>query len=261
MRRWIVAFGLWIAATAAIAQVGQLPNWPPKSFISGAGGNNCGGTGTIAFDAAWTSGGSGNWAWDTGGSTTTRTFPATTISGSNRELLVAIIDYQGGSTTSVKWNTTEDLTLIAAVAGAVESNTQRTELWGLKNPTTGSHVITVVLPSNPTFAVGAAASYTGVNQTTPIFSSNTGVNNSSATSFSLGTSATGGNNCWLAGTVFTRGGGASAGSGTTLRSSEGDTVGIYDSGGTVSSGTPVLAYTSVGTTWPGAITVALAPTP
>lgn len=235
-----------------------------RSKTAGGGGsNNCGGTGTIAVDTAWASGGA-NWGWDTGGGTTTRTFPAQSIAGSNRELLVGIITYQGETVSSINWNTSEALTKIASVAGAVEGNAQNTELWGLKNPTTGSHVVTVVFASNPTFAAGVAATYTGVNQTTPIFSSNTGVNNSNSAAETLGTAATGGNNCWLAGITFYRpsGGTASAGTGTVVRIGVGDAIANWDSNGTVTAGTPQLAWTaSPAFTWPGKIVVTLAPTP
>ncbi len=256
----LVAIILFAATATAQLLLGAGDGRKPAG---GGGGNDCSGAGTIADDTNWTSGGGGNWAWDTGAGTGTQTFAATSIAGSNRAIVVGIITYQGETVLSVKWNTTEAFTHYKSQAGSVEGNTQNTELWAIANPTSGSHVITVVFNSAPAFATGVANSYTGVNQTAPIFSSAGTVSNVAATSMSLGTAATGGNNCWLVGLTFTRvTGGASAGAGTTLRASQGDNESSFDSGGTVTAGTPALAWTgAAGTLWPGVIVAALAPTP
>ena len=37
MRRWIIAAAVWLGAVSAFAQVGQIPNWPSKTFVSGGG--------------------------------------------------------------------------------------------------------------------------------------------------------------------------------------------------------------------------------
>ncbi len=254
--------GVVLFYTAAAAQLLLGAGDGRKPGGGGGGGNDCSGTGTIAFDAGWCSAvACGNWDWDTGAGTGTQTFAAHTITGSNLAIVVGIATYQGETVTSVKWNTTEAFTFVKSEAGSVESNTQNTEMWVLKNPTSGSHVITVVFNSAPAFAVGVATSYTGVNQTAPIFSQASNHNNSSANSFSLGTAATGGNNCWLTGVAFTRGGGNSAGAGTTQRNSAGDVLTQSDSNATVAAGTPALAYTGSSVTWPGVITAAIAPTP
>ncbi len=255
----LVAVILFSATATAQLLLGAGDGRKPSG---GGGGNDCSGTGTIALDTAWASGG-GSWQWDGGTAGAVYSFPATSITGSNLVLVAGVATYQGETVVGMKWNTTESLTKITSVAGAVESQTQDTELWYLKAPTTGSHKIDVTFSSAPTFAAGVAVSYTGVNQTTPIFSFNTGVNNSTSTAETLGTTATGGNNCWLSGIIFRRAGsGPTAGAGTTARVGQGDDITNWDSNGGVTAGTPQLAWTGgAGTTWPGKIVAAIAPTP
>lgn len=91
-----------------------------------------------------------------------------TISGSNRYLLVAC-SYRTNTphVTGITWNTTENLSLIAGPI-VPSSPAIAIELWGLVNPSTGTHAVAVSWSGNTTRRMTCAASFNNVHQTTPL---------------------------------------------------------------------------------------------
>jgi uncharacterized repeat protein (TIGR01451 family) len=99
------------------------------------------------------------------GSTTSLSWFHGVGSGSNRILIVGV-SYSGGSvTTSTVTYGLTPLTRIGVQSGTFNQN--RTELWYLLAPPTGSSAVAIAV--SPAKEVAACAiSYTGVNQTTPL---------------------------------------------------------------------------------------------
>ncbi len=254
--------GVVLFYTAAVAQL-LLGAGDGRKPAGGGGGNDCSGTGTIAVDTnACADGGCSSWNWSAGVGTDTRTTNTMTVAGSNRVALIGIITFEGETVASVTGSDTGAFTKVTAQTGnSGEGFAQNIEVWRRTAPPTGSYSATVVFNTNPAFAAAILSSYTSVNQSAPLFSFNSGNNNATTNSYSLGTSATGGNNCWVAGYTFNRLASISAGAGTTLRQTQGDSISLWDSGTTVTAGTPALAWTGTSFSMPGAIVVALAPTP
>lgn len=128
-------------------------------------------------------------------------------------------------------------------------------MWRLAGPATGSNAI-LGTGTNTKHKGGASVSYTGVDQTSPIDSSNKG-NNASASTFSVTTTVVG-SNCWLVG-VFESGGTFNAGTGTTERTrAPSDEAFSCDSNGTVATGGQALEGTNAGSGW-GGIVASIAP--
>lgn len=211
----------------------------------------------VAFDASSCSVSPCN-GWNT--SVSTYSFNHT-ISGSDGFLIVNVITYNFGSlvtVSSVKCNGTT-MTKLDSITATLESNNQDTENWYMVNPPTGTCTIQVNLSGTSNYTSANANSYTGVDQTSPIDSHFVTQSTSASASFSISTTV-GGSNEWLTGFAWSRGGIPSAGSGTTLRSTN---PGVYianaDSNGTVSTGSQSLNFTSTSGTWPGGLVVAIKP--
>ena len=153
------------------------------------------------------------------------------------------------------------LTKLNSITAAVESSTQDGELWYLIAPATGSHTIAVTLTGSVSHSASSAMSYTGVDQSSPIDSSNTGQNNSGTATFTLSTTVAK-SNCWLVGGVMARDSGPpAAGTGTTLRGlNSGSWTTGGDSNGTVGTGSQSLVFTHTSGKWPVANIAAICPT-
>src|SRR5580765_6348999 len=145
------------------------------------------------------------------------------LSGNTGNDDITGVDYNGSALTNL---------------GKVQTPSDRyVYLWGLLNPSTGSHTVTVT-NSDVADAViaGQSVSYTGVKQSglPDQATTNTG---SSQTTFSLGVLVLSTANCWLVAAGKNTVGLASAGSNTTARQSTASGLGTFDSNGVVSTGT------------------------
>ncbi len=131
-------------------------------------------------------------------------------------------------------------------------------LFGLINPTSGTHAVLVTQNLvGSTATGGSAVSYTGVLQSGQPDSSNSGTG-SSTTSFPLSTTvmATG---CWLVLGTKSTSGTISGGSGTTARLIATDDLSLLDSNGTVLTGSQTLTANSTASDNFGGVIVSLAP--
>lgn len=176
-----------------------------------------------------------------------------TVTGSDPFLMGTSVGSVGSQNVSaVTWNSTESMS--EPVAGGVICPGDRAmDFWYRAAPTTGTHNL-VTTASGPFSGINAA-SYSGVKQTSPIDSFNSGTA-SSTTSFSLSTTVVA-SGCWLIMSTKVSAVNPSAGSGTTLRQAD---QGIWDSNGTVGTGSQSLSVTSSPTSqnWAGII-VSIAP--
>lgn len=118
-----------------------------------------------------------------------------TVSGTDKFLLVSVRSQVAGGgdvVTGVTYNGTS-MTRINTIRS--ETNNERGYLYYLINPDTGTHDIVVTASSGNLIAGGA--SYTGVDQTSPIDANNTSTQGT-GTSVSLSVTTTT-DNCWLVG--------------------------------------------------------------
>lgn len=142
----------------------------------------------------------------------------------NGYLLVGLV-YQNNtsSPTSVNWNTSETMTLLAGPTTL--ANSERGFIYGLANPTSGSHNVTVAKAADGVFVSYYGVSYSGVKSTGQPDStaSNTG------TTTSLTTTTTSIlDNCWLFGVWRGLGASQAAGANTTLRGTGGGAIIVSD---------------------------------
>lgn len=183
-----------------------------------------------------------------------------TCSGTDRVLLVMSYVYNGtaASATSITYNGVA-LTKADGVASTLESNNQYVELWYLVAPATGANTITINYSASVSNSSGDAISFTGVDQSNPIDSHAASATASTVTSYSQATTVVA-SNCWLAGTIATRNGPATAGAGTTLRQSNSGTYQVNgDSNTTVSTGSQALNWNFSSSAVAGAVTVSIQP--
>jgi len=115
--------------------------------------------------------------------------------------------------------------------------------WYYKSPASGSVTIAVTGTSADTGFVWSA--YSGVDQTNPIDSSNAPAK-TTTTSYTMSTTVVA-TNAWLVGVIGNQSSGGSAGAGTTQRTTQTNGTlggyGVYDSNGTVSTGSQSLVVT------------------
>lgn len=170
----------------------------------------------------------------TAGNSHTQSF--TVGSGSDRVLIVGAMT-QGGSVTGVTYNGVS-MTLLTSqnTTGGMEFSS----IYYLVNPPSGAHNI-VVSATGASYTFAAAADYTGVDQTTPLPTSNTAFSDSTSGSpFSVSLTTTV-DNSWLVG-CFNVNLSTSAGTGTTLRATGDSQRKLYDSNG---AKTPTGSYSLV----------------
>jgi len=133
------------------------------------------------------------------------------------------------------------------------------ELWGLSSPATGSNNIVVSASSGPIYST--AMSHSGTATTGQPDSFNTGFNASNVASLAVSTTVVS-SNCWLIGLACgDNGNNPSAGSGTTLRSTIATDayIALFDSNGTVGTGSQTLNFAFSPNQHPGAIVASIKP--
>ncbi|MGO8806168.1 MAG: hypothetical protein ACLQO7_06130 [Candidatus Bathyarchaeia archaeon] len=147
---------------------------------------------TVAYDAqsSTTSSGSSSLSWS-----------HTVGSGSNRLLVVTISTSRAGSSSSApptisSLPTYDNVQMTPGPSNVYTSNTNpqvHSYIYYLVNPPSGSHTIQVSLAgtSSSTYAVGGAASYSNVNTSNPIQTSNTTPNYGQTQSVSVSTTSVG----------------------------------------------------------------------
>lgn len=217
MRRYLLAFGIWLALTGGVVLAAGVPGIVGSGVLGVVGGG--GGGGAISFDNATDLGNNGSAA-------SPYSHAYTVGSGSNRLLLACFTgDLVTGNDdiTSVTYNSVA-MTLV----GKLTSNINRfTYLYYLLNPASGSNTLTVNYGSTHYILLGAA-SYAGVGSTSQpdaTFATNT-VNPSTTLTTSI-TTAT--NNSWAMVCGYPPGT-AVNGSNTTVRTKDGafNTWGFWD---------------------------------
>src|SRR5574337_1504738 len=113
-------------------------------------------------------------ATQTSGSSITLTL--TVASNSNRILIAVVTTYAQPGTppniTSVKWNGTDLTHLSSADAVSSATNNNRSQIWYLINPETGSHNLVATFASSASDSGLGAWSLYNVNQTTGVKSGN-----------------------------------------------------------------------------------------
>jgi len=210
----------------------------------------------IAFDVAANT---GSTYWNNGAHTSMTL--AHTTTGTDRFLIVGIILYSpiARTVTGVTYNGVA-MTSIGSITAALEGNNQNTSLWYLANPATGANNIIASMSGAVAYVSAVSASYTGVNQSNPLDSSNTGQNTSAASSFSIATTVVA-SDCWLVGTGWDRDTNITAGANTTIRTTNAASIhAMADSNAIVATGSQSLAYaSSTSNTWPGAVIASIAP--
>lgn len=104
-----------------------------------------------------------------------------TCSGSNRLLLVAVCYAAGNSrtVTGVTYNGVA-LTSVGSLNNTTDGANNAVHLWRLIAPSTGSNTVTATISGPPATTVLVVASYTGVNQTTPLGTPTTGSGSNAA---------------------------------------------------------------------------------
>lgn len=157
-----------------------------------------------------------------------------TVTGSNPFLIAYAWGAIGSDTVSdIQYNGVS----LTKIGGTVCPSDRGVSMWYLKAPATGSNTLSV---SGSGLYLLSAASYTGVDQTSPLDSSNTATTTGgNPFTFSTTVVATG---CWLVCAGKTNGANPTAGTGTTNR--VGNDAGIFDSNGTVGTGSQSLSLSN-----------------
>lgn len=182
------------------------------------------------------------------GSTTTLTWSHTTA-GSDRVLLVAVQTTSGDLVTGATYNTVAMTQINKAVA---PSSTTNIYLFYLIAPTTGAHDVVVTASATSALA-GLSASYTGCDQASQPDSQTTATAANPATSLTASTTVVA-SNCWLVSVFVNTASFAAAGTNTTERIEHSAVgFGIYDSNGTVSTGSQSLQATGSTADWAAVI--------
>lgn len=163
---------------------------------------------------------------------------AFTATGSNIFLHTGYLGHTtSDAVTAVTWNTTEVLTQMATSIKI--ANTRYTGTWGRANATSGTHNMVIAFSTGSVWA--GTASYSGVSSSTPPDS--TASNGGTTTALTVTTTVVA-SNCWLIGA----GGGAvsgplAGGTGTTQRQTIDGQSTLFDSNGTVGTGSQSLQET------------------
>lgn len=171
--------------------------------------------------------------------------------GASANLLVVLENNAAGTggvtPTSVTYNSVS-LTQLTA-ASIIGGTYFETGTWYLVNPPTGSaYTVAVTLPSSQAFGGSGSISFSGVNTTTPFYTSGAGTNQSSSGSPPFNVTATGaGTNDLYVGGIFIHASGVTSSSPSTnqwnIQSIGGQTAA---SGDTQTSSGGTFAYTLTG---------------
>ena len=201
----------------------------------------------IAFDAATGSNGS---------SVSSLTWSHTTSSGSNRILFVSVAEWD--STKKVTGVTYAGVSMTEIDSQQVAASNPWITLYYLVAPATGANNV-VVSASGSMFQIqGSSASYTGVSQTGIPDSKNKSAYSSSTTQ-AISTTVVA-SNCWLfMGVVNDSSDGITAGTGTTRRDIRASAEAVFDSNGTVGTGSQSLTFVTPAGGHEGAVIISFKP--
>lgn len=131
-----------------------------------------------------------------GNGTTVSTASFAIANVSNRLLLVGLVYQTGaGTITSIKWNTTETLTLLAGPLDITSGGTtEHLYVYGLLNPTATTATIDLVKSESGVYVTFYGLSYNGVKQSGLPDATATNTGSSSTPNCSVTTVA---DNCWV----------------------------------------------------------------
>lgn len=182
---------------------------------------------------------------------------AHTCTGSNRYLLVAMLDY----VPNVTGVTYAGVSMTEIDNGAVSGDVT-IRVFGLANPASGSNNITVTASGSATFVYGGV-SYAGVSQVTTPDNKTKSLLTSQSSPFTT-TLSTVADNCWTMLFVRNPTANITAGTGSTFRASDagidGRTIGFYDSNASITpAGSTSMGVTFSGSSTIGTIMVSIAP--
>lgn len=168
-----------------------------------------------------------------------------TVTGTDPFLMGTSVGVVGSQNVSAcTWNGSESMSEVVT-SGVVCPSDRCIDFWYRTAPTTGTH--NLVTTATGGYSGMNAASYSGVKQTSPIDSNNGGNTASSVTSFTSTTTVVS-SGCWLVWSTKVSSSAPSAGTGTTKRQQD---QGIWDSNGTVSTGSQSLNITSISQNFAG----------
>jgi hypothetical protein len=179
-----------------------------------------------------------------------------TCTGTDRALIVSIFKYGGGDSVTGVTYAGVSMTQLGKVSSDASGYTY---LYGLANPASGANNIVCTSSSSVQWFI-TAASYTGVDQTTPF--PDTGVATSSTnSSFSISMTTTV-DQSWLVMAGRSPSKAPTAGSGTVVRKlnvASGDAGWTLDSNGGLSTGSNALAWSYTGSSTSYYVMEAIAP--
>lgn len=123
--------------------------------------------------------------------------------GGSATLLLCSVSVQGGNTSGVTWNTSNNLSPTASV----DSTGGFLTLWALSNPTAGTHPVVATVTGSPEAAAGGCTSFTGAGTVgtpvTEVYPANAIIDGVSVTvpangmAFGAGFSTFGNNDCTI----------------------------------------------------------------
>ena len=189
-----------------------------------------------------------NSAFNNGTGTTTKTFTAVNVTGSNPAVFIGLTAASSDTATGATFNSVA----MAQVGNVQKPVASRFAYLYYLAGTSGNASCAVTFSAEPDFSGGVTSAYSGV-ASGAADSSNTGTS-ASASTFSVATTVVA-TNCWLAGWFYTGNTGIAAGTATSEVADNGnDNLGFYDSNATVGTGSQSLEVTcSVASTWAGAV--------
>lgn len=147
-----------------------------------------------------------------------------TTSGTNRYLYVTV--FAGSGTPTVTYNGVSMTQLLGPTGGSVFA-------FGLANPALGTNTVSV--SAGASILTGCAVSYTGVDSASPINTSNSASQNTTAANIALTSTV---DNCWMVVGGTTPSTSATAGANTTLRTNPGIAGGLPVAQYMMDSGSP-----------------------
>lgn len=183
-----------------------------------------------------------------------------TCTGADLALFVGVQYFDDDSSAPTATYNGVSMTLVVEATSTELGSFQRERLFVLVAPATGSNNVVVSFGATVVAGEAQAASYTGVDQTTPTEASGSVSNGAASTSSPACTATVVSSGAWLVGCVqqslyYT--GTITAGAGTTVRQSA-LACAFADSNGAVSTGAQGLAYSSnTSTAWDGVVVAAV----
>lgn len=194
-----------------------------------------------------------------GGSGTLTSSAFTVGAGSNLLVVGAKGDASSDNILTAVWDLTGANQLMTLI-GKKNPGNRWVYLWALPNPATGNKAVTITTLGG--YILAGAADYSGYDTTaSPIYDSTAtyqATNNTHTVSTTVVAA-----NCWLVlvGGTYTDNSPPTAGSGTTRRTFDGNfgTYGLFDSNGTVGTGSQSLTFLTNGLADTNAVIMSIAP--